>query len=67
MSSLASPVAVALFAAAQAAGFLLLAPLLRGLIKKTKAAFQLRQGPRLFQPYSDLAKLLGKEPVRPTT
>jgi formate hydrogenlyase subunit 4 len=57
----------ALFATAQAAGFLLLAPLLRGLVKRMKAALQLRQGPRLFQPYSDLAKLLGKEPVRPTT
>jgi formate hydrogenlyase subunit 4 len=56
----------AFLAAAQAAGFLLLAPLLRGLIKKMKAAFQLRQGPRLSQPYSDLAKLLGKEPVRST-
>ena len=32
-----------------------------------KAAFQLRQGPRLLQPYSDLAKLLRKEPVRSTT
>ena len=41
----------ALFAVAQAMGFLLLAPLLRGLIKKMKAAFQLRQGPRLRQPY----------------
>jgi len=57
----------ALFAAAQAAGFLLLAPLLRGLVKKMKAAFQLRQGPRLLQPYSDLAKLLGRQPMRPTT
>jgi formate hydrogenlyase subunit 4 len=36
-------------------------------VKKMKAAFQLRQGPRLFQPYSDLAKLLGKEPMRPPT
>jgi formate hydrogenlyase subunit 4 len=57
----------ALFAAAQAAGFLLLAPLVRGLVKKMKAAFQLRQGPRLLQPYSDLAKLLRKEPVRATS
>ena len=62
-----NPLPVALFAVAQATGFLLLAPLLRGLIKKMKAAFQLRQGPRLLQPYSDLAKLLGKEPVRSTT
>jgi formate hydrogenlyase subunit 4 len=57
----------ALFAVAQAVAFLLLAPLLRGLIKKMKATFQLRQGPRLAQPYSDLAKLLRKEPVRSTT
>jgi formate hydrogenlyase subunit 4 len=62
-----NPLAVALFATAQAMGFLLLAPLLRGLIKKMKAAFQLRQGPRFLQPYSDLAKLLRKEPVRSTT
>ena len=62
-----SPLAMALFATAQAMGFLLLAPLLRGLIKKMKAAFQLRQGPRLLQPYSDLGKLLCKEPVRATT
>ncbi len=57
----------AFFAVAQAAGFLLLAPLLRGLIKKMKAAFQVRQGPPLWQPYRDLAKLLRKEPVRSTT
>jgi formate hydrogenlyase subunit 4 len=62
-----NPLQAALFAAVQAAGFLLLSPLLRGLIKKTKAAFQLRQGPRLLQPYWDLAKLLRKEPLRPTT
>jgi formate hydrogenlyase subunit 4 len=62
-----NPLSVALFAAAQAIGFLLLAPLLRGLIKKMKAAFQLRQGPRFLQPYSDLRKLLRKEPVRSTT
>ena len=62
-----NPLSVALLAAAQAMGFLLLAPLLRGLIKKMKAAFQLRQGPRFSQPYSDLRKLLRKEPVRSTT
>ena len=59
-----NPLATALFAAGQAAGFLLLAPLLHGFMKKTKAAFQLRQGPPLLQGYSDLAKLLRKEPVR---
>jgi formate hydrogenlyase subunit 4 len=48
----------------QAAVLLALAPLLRGLIKKMKAAFQNRQGPPLLQGYYDLAKLLRKEPVR---
>jgi formate hydrogenlyase subunit 4 len=55
------------FAAAQAAGFLLLAPLLHGFVKKMKAAFQIRQGPPLLQPYRDLAKRLRKEPVRSAT
>jgi formate hydrogenlyase subunit 4 len=67
MSGTLHPLAVALFACAQAAAFLLLAPLLRGLIRKLKAAFQLRQGPRLLQPYFDLAKLLRKEPLRSTS
>jgi formate hydrogenlyase subunit 4 len=61
------PFQAALLAAAQAAGFLLLAPLLHGLIKKMKASFQMRQGPPVFQPYYDLFKLLRKEPVRSTT
>jgi formate hydrogenlyase subunit 4 len=61
------PLQAALLAAAQAAGFLLAAPLLRGLINKMKAAFQLRVGPPVWQPYRDLAKLLRKEPVRSTT
>jgi formate hydrogenlyase subunit 4 len=67
MSATLHPLTVALLAAAQAAAFLLLAPLLRGLIRKMKAAFQLRQGPRLLQPYSDIAKLLRKEPLRSTS
>jgi formate hydrogenlyase subunit 4 len=48
----------------QAVALLALAPLLRGTIKKMKAAFQNRQGPPLLQGYYDLAKLLRKEPVR---
>jgi formate hydrogenlyase subunit 4 len=52
------------FGLIQAATLLALAPLLRGAIKKMKAAFQTRQGPPLLQGYYDLAKLLGKEPVR---
>ena len=54
-------------AAAQAAAMLALAPLLRGLIKKMKAALQMRQGPPLLQVYYDLAKLLRKEAVRSAT
>jgi formate hydrogenlyase subunit 4 len=48
----------------QAVALLALAPLLRGTIKKMKAAFQNRLGPPLLQGYYDLAKLLRKEPVR---
>jgi formate hydrogenlyase subunit 4 len=48
----------------QAAVLLVLAPLLRGTIKKMKAAFQNRQGPPLLQGYYDLVKLLRKEPLR---
>ena len=48
----------------QAVVLLSLAPLLRGVINKMKAAFQTRQGPPLLQGYYDLAKLLRKEPVR---
>ena len=42
---------------------LILAPLLRGVINKTKAFFAGRQGPPLLQPYYDLAKLLQKGAV----
>jgi formate hydrogenlyase subunit 4 len=52
------------FGLLQAAALLGLAPLLRGVMKKMKAAFQTRQGPPLLQDYYDLAKLLRKEPVR---
>jgi formate hydrogenlyase subunit 4 len=48
----------------QAAALLAVAPLLRGAMKKMKAAFQNRQGPPLLQGYYDLWKLLRKEPVR---
>ena len=42
---------------------LLLAPLLLGVINKTKALFAGRVGPPLIQAYRDLAKLLGKSAV----
>lgn len=40
-----------------------LAPLLTGIIKKAKAFFQTRRGPRIWQPYYDLYKLMQKESV----
>lgn len=42
---------------------ILFAPLLSGIIKKTKAVFQLRKGPSVFQPYYDLRKLFRKDAV----
>ncbi len=42
---------------------LLLAPLMLGVINRTKAAFGGRRGPPLLQPYYDLRKLLGKGAV----
>ena len=51
----------------QAAMMLAVAPLVRGLIKKMKAAAQTRQGPPLLQGYYDLVKLLRKEIVRSET
>ncbi|MDO0823380.1 respiratory chain complex I subunit 1 family protein [Desulfosporosinus nitroreducens] len=41
----------------------LFAPLLTGIIKKTKAFFQTRKGPSIFQPYYDLYKYMQKESV----
>ncbi len=42
---------------------LLVAPLLNGLIKRTKAGWQNRQGPGMLQPWLDLWKYLGRESV----
>src|SRR5689334_10923956 len=42
---------------------LLLAPLLTGLVRKTKARFLRRRGPSLLQPYRDLVRLMRKEVV----
>jgi formate hydrogenlyase subunit 4 len=38
-------------------------PVLSGIIKKTKAFFQIRKGPSIFQPYYDIEKLLRKDSV----
>lgn len=42
---------------------IVLAPLLAGIIKKTKAFFQTRKGPNIFQQYYDLSKFMKKESV----
>jgi formate hydrogenlyase subunit 4 len=47
----------------QMALVLLAAPLLTGLIRKTKARLQRRRGASVLQPYRDLRRLLGKEVV----
>jgi formate hydrogenlyase subunit 4 len=54
----------ATLAALQPVVLLLAAPLLGGVIKKMKAALQMRQGPPLLQGYYDLVKLWRKESVR---
>lgn len=41
----------------------LLAPLITGIIKKTKAFFQTRKGPGILQPYYDLYKYMQKQSV----
>lgn len=42
---------------------LLAAPLLNGIIKTTKAGWQNRRGPGIFQPWFDIWKYLGRESV----
>lgn len=43
------------------ASLVLLPPLMLGVIRVTKARLQNRQGPRIWQPYFDLAKLFAKD------
>ncbi|HAW72154.1 MAG TPA: formate hydrogenlyase [Firmicutes bacterium] len=47
----------------RAAAVILVAPLITGMIKKCKALLQGRYGPPIWQPYLDLLKLFGKQPV----
>jgi len=51
-------------AAGEAALLVVLAPLVAGLTRLLRARLQGRRGPPLLQPYHDLAKLLGRPPVR---
>jgi formate hydrogenlyase subunit 4 len=44
-----------------------LAPLAEGLLRKLKAFIHSRKGPPVIQPYLDIAKLLVKEDLTPTT
>ena len=48
---------------AQTALLLLLSPLLTGLVKNWKAKLQNRKGPRIWQPFFDMAKFLRKDMV----
>ena len=52
---------------AQLVLLLMLAPLVSGLIKTLKARLQMRRGPGLLQPYSNIYKLLRKGMVIPDT
>jgi formate hydrogenlyase subunit 4 len=44
---------------------LVAAPLVSGVIARAEAIVQMRRGPRILQPYYDIAKLLRKETVLP--
>jgi len=46
---------------------LTLSPFIVGVIRKVKARLQCRRGAGLFQPYADLVKLFGKQPVISST
>jgi formate hydrogenlyase subunit 4 len=47
----------------QAVLVMALAPLLTGIVRKTKAGLQRRRGASIFQPYRDIARLMRKETI----
>ena len=49
----------------QVGTILLLSPLVTGVVARAEAIVQMRHGPRLLQPYYDIAKLFRKETVLP--
>jgi formate hydrogenlyase subunit 4/hydrogenase-4 membrane subunit HyfE len=53
--------------AVQVLTVLVLSPLVTGVISRAEAIVQQRRGPRVLQPYYDIAKLLRKETVLPGT
>ncbi|MBP1649126.1 MAG: putative Formate hydrogenlyase, rane subunit [Bacteroidetes bacterium] len=64
MIDIAADIAGVLVQAVLALGF---APLVTGIIRKTKARLQNRQGPPILQPYLDLQKLFRKGVIIPST
>jgi formate hydrogenlyase subunit 4 len=58
---------VILPALAQLSLFLIISPLVTGVIRTMKARFQTRRGPSIWQPYLDLYKLLRKGMIIPDT
>ncbi len=54
-----------LIQALQLGTILVLSPLVTGVIARAEAIVQMRRGPRLLQPYYDIAKLFRKETVLP--
>ncbi|NES17011.1 MULTISPECIES: respiratory chain complex I subunit 1 family protein [Micromonospora] len=66
MSGAASPILpIPLVQAAQVFTILLAAPGISGVIARVEARLQGRRGPRVMQPYFDLAKLFAKESLAP--
>ncbi len=66
MSSLAGPtLPLAVIQAAQVLTILVAAPGVSGTIARIEARLQGRRGPRILQPYHDLAKLFAKESLAP--
>jgi len=49
----------------QVGTILFVSPLVTGVIARVEAIVQMRHGPRLLQPYYDIAKLFRKETVLP--
>ncbi len=63
-AALPAPIALAVLAALQIIFVFAFAPLIVGIIRKTKARFQGRSGSSVIQPYFDLLKLLSKGSVK---
>ncbi|MBV6468366.1 MAG: Formate hydrogenlyase subunit 4 [Nitrospirae bacterium] len=67
MGGLGEVIVQMLLVVVQVITLLVLAPFIVGLIRKVKARLQCRSGAGLLQPYADLVKLFGKQPVVSST